>query len=114
MKHFKSYFSRFGIAEEIFTDQDPMYKSKEFDNFCKFYEITKDFSSARYPQSNGMAERSVQHVKNLIRKCSRDNSDFNLALLEYKNTPLDSKLGSPAQILMKRNLRTLTPCIQIF
>ena len=35
--------------------------------------------------------------------------DFNLALLEYRNTLVDG-LASPAQLLMSRNLRSVVPC----
>ena len=66
----------------------------------------KDFSSARYAQSNGQIERAVQFFFNLLKKCKSDKSDFYLVLLEYRNTPLDSNLGSPADILMNKTLRT--------
>ena len=42
----------------------------------------------------------------MFKKCKSDKSDFYLVLLEYRNTPLDSDLGSPADILMNRTLRT--------
>ena len=111
VRHMKTVFCRFGIPEFLFTDRDSLYKSEEFKMFVKKYEMSKDFSSARFPQSNGQVERSVQHVKKLIRKCKRDNSDLQLALLDYRNTPLSSELDSPAKLLLNRNLRTLIPCL---
>ena len=110
--HCKSIFSRFGIPETLFSDNEPIYKSKGFEDFCREYGINKDFSSARYPQSNGQVERTVQNVKKMLRKCHQDGSDFKIALLQYHNTPLDSNIDSPACLLMGRSLRTRLPCIK--
>ena len=107
-------FSRFGIPEQIFSDGDPLYTSFEFKQFCKSYGIDHHFSSARYPQSNGMIENSIKHVKNLLRRCKHSNDDLYIALLEYRNTPLSNKIGSPAQLLFNRNLRTRIPCVDKF
>ena len=114
IEHLKSACSRFGICEEIFSDGDSLYNSREFKTFCKEYGISHTFSSSRYPQSNGMIEASVKHIKHLIRRCRHSKGDLYLALLDYRNTPLTTKLGSPAQLLMGRNLRTTVPCIDKF
>ena len=111
IEHCKSIFCRFGIPKTLFSDRESIYKSSEFDQFCKDFEIEKDFSSARYAQSNGQVERTIQNVKKMLKKCNNEGSDFKLALLEYHNTPLDASLGSPAIILMGRSLRTRLPCI---
>ena len=80
-------------------------------NYCKDFEISKEFSSARYSQSNGQAERLIGHAKNLIKRCKGNMDKVQQCLLDYHNTPLDSKLGSPANILMNRNLRGRIPCL---
>ena len=56
-----------------------------------------------------MAEKAVQTAKNLIKKAAHDNRDTYLALLEFQNTPLSDKLGSPVQRLMGRRTKTLIP-----
>ena len=114
IEHLKSVASRYGIPEEIFSDGDPIYTSVEFKQFCKAYGIDHTFSSAKYPQSNGMIENSVKHVKNLLRRCKHSHDDLYLALLDYRNTPLSSNVGSPAQLLLNRNLRTRMPCVSEF
>ena len=60
-----------------------------------------------YPQLNGMAEKAVQTAKSLIKKAMHDK-DIYLALVEYRNTPLNDKLGSPVQRLMGMT-KTLIP-----
>ena len=58
------------------------------------------------PVSNGEAERGVQMVKNLMKKCD----DPYLALLAYHSTPLEVGY-SPSELLMCRKLRTTVPAI---
>ena len=58
-------------------------------------------TSPLYPQANGIIEKSVQTVKNLLPKAKQGNRDPCLGLLEYKNTPLD-EVALPAQLLMSR------------
>ena len=64
-------------------------------------EIDHDYSSAHYAQSNGQVERSVQHIKNVLAKCVRDGTDYKIALLVYRTTPLDC-MKSPAELLLNR------------
>ena len=113
IKHLNDIFARFGYPEEIFSDGDPLYTSSTFKRFCQVNEIGHTFSSSRYPQSNGQAERGVQHIKNILAKCVNDNADFRKALLMYRNTPLSSDLGSPAELLLNRKLRTNVPCLNL-
>ena len=60
------------------------------------------------PQANGFVEKEVQTVKNLLTKAKQDRRDPYLGLLEYRNTPIDD-VGSPAQLLMSRRLRSIIP-----
>ena len=62
IKIFRETFSRFGIPETIFSDGDPLYT-------CKEYECNHDFTSVGYSQSNGQAERKIQHIKKVLAKC---------------------------------------------
>ena len=60
--------------EKIMSDGDPLYTSFKFKQYCVRYEIDHDFSSARYAQSNGQAEKVLQHVKNILAKCVQDGT----------------------------------------
>jgi hypothetical protein len=111
IKHMKTIFSRFGIPEIVFSDQESIYESAEFAKFCREYDIKKGNSSARWAQSNGQVERTVQTVKKMIKKCLENGSDINLALLQYRNTPLDENVDSPIKLLLGRDVRTNVPCI---
>ncbi|CAB3985896.1 Hypothetical predicted protein [Paramuricea clavata] len=60
------------------------------------------------PQANGLAERTVQTIKDLLVKSKKDQRDSYLNMLEYRNAPIDD-VGSPAQLLMNRRLRSGIP-----
>lgn len=104
----KAIFSRHGIPKILISDNGPQYTSGEFKKFTKQWGFEHITSSPNYPQSNGKSERAVQTVKNLLKKCIITNSDFHIALLNFRNTPRDG-LSSPAQLLMGRRLRCKLP-----
>ena len=101
---FKAIFARMGIPETVVTDNGTQYTSAEFSKFSKYYGFRHITSSPHHPAGNGEAERAVQTVKNLLKK----EQDPFLALLNYRNTPL-AQGKSPAELLMKRQLRTRIP-----
>ena len=68
-------------------------------------------SSPHYPQSNGLAEKYVQIVKNLFFKAHEEGTDYQKALMIYRNTPLDDNLTSPMQILQGRTARSDLPML---
>ena len=107
--HLKSQFARHGIPDRVITDNGPQFSSDVFRQFTKDYCFQHCTASPYYPQSNGMAERAVQTVKNCLKKALLDRRDPYLALLEYRNTPMSDDLGSPAQRLMGRRTKTLIP-----
>ena len=101
----KSIFARHGIVNILVSDNAPQYASAEFKSFAESWEFSHVTSSPHYAQSNGLAERTVQTVKRLLKKAD----DPYIALLEYRNTPLEGVGLSPAQMLMGRRLRTKLP-----
>ncbi|XP_035232999.1 uncharacterized protein K02A2.6-like [Stegodyphus dumicola] len=66
ISYMKSHFARYGIPLIVISDNGPQFASKEFAEFAKKYQF-KDITSRPYhPQSNGLAERSVQTAKKLL------------------------------------------------
>lgn len=109
IKVFKEVFSRFGIPKSIVTDNGPQFTSREFQEFCKSWEFTHTTSSPLYPRSNGLAERNVRTIKNLMVKAHENGEDLFLALLNFRNSPVTGESYSPAQLLMSRSLKTRLP-----
>ena len=73
------------------------------------YEFKHVTSSPKYPQSNGKVENGVKMAKNLMKKAASTNSDFQLALLDWRNTPTEGMKSSPAQWMFGRCTRTPLP-----
>lgn len=105
----KSMFARHGIPDEVMSDNGPQFSSAEFRTFTESWEFVHTTSSPGYPQSNGQSERAIQTVKNLLKKAQESQSDPYIALLEYRNSPLEGVKLSPAQLLMGRRLKTKLP-----
>ena len=107
--HMKSIFARQGIPKIVVSDNGPQFSSYGFATFAKQWDFKHVTSSPTYPQSNGMAERTVQTVKNLIKKTLQDGEDPYLALLNSRTSPTVDGGPSPAFKLMQRNPKTLLP-----
>lgn len=109
IENLKSWFVTHGIPEKLDSDNGPQYSSREFRQLVNEWGIQHETSSPKYAKSNGLAERFVQTAKNMLRKCTMDKTDLNLALLTYRNTPRNDLLGSPNQRLMSRTTRATMP-----
>lgn len=105
---FKVVYSRYGIPDEIVTDQGPPFNSSEMEDFHKSWGIAHNLTSPYNPRSNGLVERSVQTTKHLLKKSLEDGKDINLVLLDCRTTP-SNDLPSPAELMMGRRLKTLLP-----
>lgn len=101
-------FTNFGIPLEIVSDHVP-FDSAQCRQFAKDWGFKFTFSSPRYPQSNGMAERGVQIAKKMLIKCNEDKTDYRTALLQYRATPVAGTNFTPSQLMMSRNLKTKLP-----
>ncbi|XP_062509074.1 uncharacterized protein K02A2.6-like [Corticium candelabrum] len=102
-------FSRNGIPQEVVSDNRPQFADEQFRQFSRRYEFKHTTSSPRYPQGNGLAESTVQTVKDILKKAVLTREDPHLALLAYRTTSHSSTGISPAQLLMGRRLRNTLP-----
>ena len=98
----KSLFSRQGIPETVISDNGPQYSSAEYKHLANQYNFTHTTISPKYPQSGGLHEKTVQTIKHILEKCRVTHQDPYLALLDYRNTPIDGV--TPAQALMSRRI----------
>ena len=109
--HTKSIMARHGIPKTVKSDNGPQYTAEEYKKFSKEWGFHHVTTSPYHPQVNGLAEKSVQIIKNLLTKAKLDNKDPYLSLLEYRNTSVYN-VGSPAQLSMSRRLNSLLPSTQ--
>ena len=98
--------SRSEVIQEFKTifstcDNAGCYTSQAFQEFARIWGFSQTFSSPRYPQSNGMAEKAVGTFKSLCFK----SDDISAALLAYRAAPM-SEGYSPGELMFGRPLRT--------
>ena len=102
----KNIFARWGIPEEMISDNGTQFNSDTFRQFAVKYGFRQTFSSPHYPQSNGEAESAVKIAKRLLRQ-----DDVFTAIMEYRATPIEATGLSPAEMMMGRKIRTLLPTL---
>lgn len=105
----KGIFDEHGIPEVLISDGGTPYTSQEFKAFSEYYGFTHTGSSPHYAQSNGLSERNVCTVKNILQKCFESASDPHMAMICYRATPIDHNLPSPGEILNSRKYKTNLP-----
>lgn len=93
-------FARHGIADHV------PCASAEMAQFAKEWDFKITNSSTGFSQSNGMAEKTIPLVKNMLRSTAQTGVDHHIALLNLRNTPVQC---SPAQLHMGRVLRSILP-----
>ena len=106
---FKLIFSEYGWPDTLVSDNGSCYTVEAFTNLMQGHQVNHITSSPHYLQSNGLAERFVQIVKNLFYKAKDKGTDIYNCLVIYRNMPLSSSLQSPMQMLQNRSARSQHP-----
>lgn len=107
-----SNFNKLGYPTIIRCDNSP-FSSAEFEQFASEHNIQIKFSSPRYPQSNGLAEKGVAIAKNILKRCyeEHETGEFPYRIFEYNLTPIASLKLSPSQLFFGRLLRSKLPVL---
>ena len=83
-------FARFGIPEQIVSDNGPQFNSEEFQAFIKSNGIRRITSAPYHPATNGLAERLVQTFKQAWRSMFQSSNPvkekLTKFLIAYRNT----------------------------
>ena len=110
-----AWFMIYGVPEEIATDGGPPFKSSEYANLLKDWDIRTRLSSAYFAQSNGRAEAAVKTAKRILLGNTNavtgnlDTYEATKALLTHRNTPAQGTHISPAVALFGRPIRDHLP-----
>ncbi|KAE8736627.1 hypothetical protein FOCC_FOCC017918 [Frankliniella occidentalis] len=114
--HVRYIFSDFGIPCTIVNDNGAQLVSKEFEQFLLHNNVRHVMSPPWHPASNGLAERAVRSVKELLRKFTEGDFHARLArvLHSMRNRPSSANGVSPAEVMFSNRpsrspLRRLHP-----
>jgi len=99
-------FCRFGIPEQLVSDNGTQFTSDEFQEFCKLNGVRHTTSAVYHPRSNGEAERFIQTFKEAM-KTDCKNKEYLLQkfLMTYRITPHSTTNSSPSELLLGRRIR---------
>lgn len=106
----KVNFDKMGYPTVLRCDNSP-FGSKEFEKFADTHNVVMTFSSPRYAQSNGLAEKGVAIAKNILKRCyeANETKHYQYRILEYNTTPVASMGLAPVQLFFGRMVKTRMP-----
>lgn len=96
--------NKHGTPVAILSDQGRNFEAKDFDAFCLKYGIKKIRTTSYHPQCNGLAERSIRTIKQMLAAfVNEKHDDWDLKLGEvvfaYNNTVQSSTGFAPNQVI---------------
>ena len=109
---FEEIICRFGMPKSLVSDNGVNFKSILFSQLCKLCQIKKANSSFYHPPGNGLAERMVKTMKQIMTMyvdTTHTNWDQSLqASISAYNTSFHASIGcSPYEVLFARKPRVL-------
>lgn len=101
---------RYGVFNELVTDQGVQFVSEKFKSFCKSVGIKQRFTSPFHPQTDGMVERFNRTFLNMLRNYVCQNqkdwpSHIPLIVFSYRSSVNETTKVSPAEALQGRKLK---------
>ena len=106
----RSLFARYGLPEQLVSDNGPQFTSKEFEQFARANGIRHIRSAPFHPASNGQVERFIRTMKRSLRAGERDGRSLNHNLAEflftYRTTAHATTNVTPSELFLGRQLRT--------
>ena len=104
----RTIFATHGLPKKVVTDNGPSFVSQEFKRFMSENGIVHVTSAPYHPSTNGLAERAVRTFKQGLQLTEGDSLQDRLSkfLFRYRVTPHSTTGLSPAEMLLKRRVRT--------
>ena len=105
----RTIFARYGLPQQIVSDNGPPFQSAEYEDFLKQNGIQRVLVSPYHPSSNGQAERFVQTFKKFMKTLSSKTSlpqQIQNFLLSYRSTPHSTTSSTPSKLFLQREVRT--------
>ena len=110
IEELRDIFARNGLPQQLVSDNGPQFTSEEFTRFMKANGIRHIRTAVKHPASNGEAERFVQTFKRAFKAGKEDPGNLRQKLAQflftYRTTPNTVTTRTPAELFLKRQLRT--------
>ena len=105
--------TRFGIPDQIVSDNGTQFTSQEFKTFCVSNGIRHSTSSVYHPRSNGEAECFVRTFKEGLESTKGDPQlSLQRFLFTYRLTPHSTTGSAPCELLQGRKLKSLLDLVR--
>ena len=112
VEELRKLFAQHGLPEELVSDNGPQFIASEFEEFMRSSGGKHTKCAPYHPASNGQVDRVVQILKTVLHKHTLDKSGVSQSqrlqsfLLTYRTTPHATTGRTPAELFLKRQLRT--------
>jgi hypothetical protein len=108
IKVLRDLFARYGLVDQLVSDNGPQFTSEEFKTFMQKNGIKHIRSAPYHPATNGLAERFVQTMKNSLKMQKPGDVSQALArfLLAYRRAPNATTGETPATLFLGRNIKS--------
>ncbi|XP_032879397.1 uncharacterized protein K02A2.6-like [Amblyraja radiata] len=104
----RTIFARYGLPEQICSDNGPQFVSEDFKKFLKTNGIKHCTSAPYHPATNGLAERFVQTFKKALKAMKHEDlpmqHKLDNFLFNYRNAVHAVTGQSPAMVFFNRQL----------
>ena len=101
------------MPQQMLSDNGGEFKNRTVARVLEKYSIKQIFAPAKYPQNNGLAERTIGTIKSLLRTSGNHGEDWEQLLpstvITYNNTYHDTIERCPAEVLFGRTVRITLP-----
>ena len=106
-------FNTHGIPDSITHDNGPCYNGGEWKKFARKWGFEIRPCTPEHPQSNGIAERFMGVLVKVVHAAVASKQDPRVEvrrrLLNYRNTPHPSTGKTPAELMIRRQIKTRLP-----
>ena len=106
----REIFARYGLPQQLVSDNGPQFSAEEFSMFLKSNGIKHIRCAPYHPASNGAAERMVQTMKQSLKTGMAQGVPLEQSLMkfliQYRVTPHAITGASPSSLFLGRNIRT--------
>ena len=104
------FICRFGVPENLHTDQGRNFEAEIIKEICKLLDIKKIRTSPYHPQSDGMIERFNRTLLNMLstaveKNCNDWDMQLPMLLLAYRTSMQETTGVTPFSVMFSRSAR---------